>query len=394
MSPRFPFHLCRRYAVGMVMIMNPTSIKDLCKLEPSQEYAHFLGFKDLLTEPVVIYGAGYCGRELFRLCRKLHIPVAAICDRNLAGIEDQELGMIESFQEASARLKQYQVIIASQTYKNEIEGFIRSIVPDCEILHFAFPLLLIKNCAPPDEYRRFLEAHSAEFQALADMLEDDKSRSTLLAVLKARLTWDLHDLWTEYVEDQYFPAEVVKLSPNEVFFDCGAWTGDTLEQLMRHTGGRIKKAVCFEPGERQARELSFKFSSEIRNGRVEVVPECLSDRAMTVHFKNCVSSMGSHIVQEPQEGDVLVPASTIDLAAQREPDVTFIKMDIEGAELAALKGAEQTIRRCRPKLAICVYHKIDDLIQIPKYIERLGMKYRFFLRHHSNSICETVLYAV
>ena len=74
--------------------------------------------------------------------------------------------------------------------------------------------------------------------------------------------------------------------------------------------------------------------------------------------------------------------------------VTFIKMDIEGAELEALKGARNIITKYRPKLAICLYHKPEDIITIPKYIKSLLPEYKLYVRHYSNNTGEFVLYAV
>lgn len=74
--------------------------------------------------------------------------------------------------------------------------------------------------------------------------------------------------------------------------------------------------------------------------------------------------------------------------------VTFIKMDIEGAELKALYGAANTIKTWHPKLAVCVYHKPEDLITIPQYIKSIYPMYRLYLRSYSPSGVETVLYAV
>lgn len=85
----------------------------------------------------------------------------------------------------------------------------------------------------------------------------------------------------------------------------------------------------------------------------------------------------------------------IDDLVRREQlsSVDFIKMDIEGAELEALKGAEETIRSFRPKLAISVYHKLHDFWTIPQYIDQLGLGYRFSLRHFTIHHEETVLFA-
>ena len=73
---------------------------------------------------------------------------------------------------------------------------------------------------------------------------------------------------------------------------------------------------------------------------------------------------------------------------------TFIKMDIEGAEYKALKGAERVIRKCHPKLAISVYHKPEDIFDIPSLILEYNSDYRFYLRHYSLTSSETILYVV
>ena len=76
-----------------------------------------------------------------------------------------------------------------------------------------------------------------------------------------------------------------------------------------------------------------------------------------------------------------------------EDKVTFIKMDVEGAELSALQGACKTIKANKPHLAICVYHKHSDLYDIPKYLLELVPEYRFVVRHYTSCMWETVLYA-
>ena len=93
---------------------------------------------------------------------------------------------------------------------------------------------------------------------------------------------------------------------------------------------------------------------------------------------------------------VSVPVTSIDEELSGE-DVTLIKMDIEGSELSALMGAEKIIKRCFPKLAICVYHRVDDFITIPQYIRSLSsdkIRYKFYMRHHAAWMAETVLYAI
>jgi len=74
------------------------------------------------------------------------------------------------------------------------------------------------------------------------------------------------------------------------------------------------------------------------------------------------------------------------------PRVDFIKMDIENAQLSALKGALNTLNRFKPKLAICVYHKPNDWIEIPLFINSLNLSYKMWLDHFSIYPEETVLF--
>lgn len=92
--------------------------------------------------------------------------------------------------------------------------------------------------------------------------------------------------------------------------------------------------------------------------------------------------------------DIYIDCDSIDNMVDSDEKVTFIKMDIEGAELEALKGAVDTIKRCHPKLAICVYHKREDLITIPQFIKSIDKSYKLYLRAHYPYVSETVLYAI
>ena len=89
-----------------------------------------------------------------------------------------------------------------------------------------------------------------------------------------------------------------------------------------------------------------------------------------------------------------VSAKVVSLDSCITDKVTFIKMDIEGAELNALKGSREIIKKYKPRLAVSVYHKKEDLIEIPLYIKELVPEYKLYIRHYSNAAIETVLYAV
>lgn len=95
------------------------------------------------------------------------------------------------------------------------------------------------------------------------------------------------------------------------------------------------------------------------------------------------------------EGDTVqrIPVTSIDLSPECQ-DATWIKLDIEGAEMDALHGAQNVIRRNHPKLTICIYHSDEDMIRIAEYIHELVPEYKLYVRHHMRAAAETVLYAV
>ena len=125
--------------------------------------------------------------------------------------------------------------------------------------------------------------------------------------------------------------------------------------------------------------------------RISIYPAGLSDSGNDVALlaEDGVINPGARV-----DADAM-PMTTIDtIALDKLPSVDFIKMDIEGSELAALRGAEGSIRRWRPRLAISLYHRPEDFFTIPAWIDSLGVGYRFFLDHYSIHHEETVLYAM
>lgn len=90
---------------------------------------------------------------------------------------------------------------------------------------------------------------------------------------------------------------------------------------------------------------------------------------------------------------IFVPAEAID-DYDYEKKISFIKLDIEGAEREALAGAKETIKRYHPVLAICAYHLQDDLLVLPRLILKMGCNYKLYLRHYMLSAGDTILYAI
>jgi hypothetical protein len=173
---------------------------------------------------------------------------------------------------------------------------------------------------------------------------------------------------------QYFGEPFLKPLENEVYVDAGAFDGDTIREFLSYCGENYKKIYGFEPDNNLFSKLK-KYVGEA-----------------SLH-NTLVFQKGAWSRECVYDSMQLVP---IDHIIDTATPVTFIKMDIEGAELEALKGAKNTIQRNRPTLAICVYHKAEDILTIPHFIKSLIPEYKLYLRNHGEfTFCsETVLYAV
>ena len=226
--------------------------------------------------------------------------------------------------------------------------------------------------------------HWPEWTRLYDSLKDDVSRATFSAVLTFRLTGDPRHMagYAWRPREQYFEP-FLSLS-HETFVDGGALDGGTTELLKAHDPD-YRRAYVFEPS---AANMA-RTRATLRDQRdVVLIEKALSDSSEPLRFDG-ESGSSSRV---SQTGTHRVMATTLDEAVA-EP-VSFIKMDLEGWELQALKGAIGHLRRDRPHLAISAYHQAGDLRRIAGWVTNLGLPYDIYLRHYSGGWTETVLYFV
>lgn len=215
---------------------------------------------------------------------------------------------------------------------------------------------------------------------------DLESQRSLLSVLLFRAT--LAQPWLESVrlpyDDMYFFTSGLDISDDEVFVDAGSFDGDSITQFLRRVGSRYGHIHAMEPDPLNFEQLRYNFDKLPRS----TLHECgLWSQPASVRFQ--INGLGSYV-------DAGGTGPLVRLEAMDNMDigpVTLLKMDIEGAEISALQGAQRTILRDKPKLAIAAYHKRDDLPCLINTIRSIRDDYRFTLRHHSPFFRDTVLMA-
>lgn len=173
---------------------------------------------------------------------------------------------------------------------------------------------------------------------------------------------------------------------NGAYIDCGCFDGTT-SKIFIEKGFQPTKIYAFEPDSNNLEKCDDCLKE--LNVEYELINKGCWSEDGKLQFRQNEDSSSSGIVED---GNVTIEVAAIDSYVDEK--VKFIKMDIEGAEYEALLGAQDIIKRDRPVLAICIYHKTDDLWKIPQLIKELNADYKLYVRHYWLNATETVLYAI
>lgn len=280
---------------------------------------------------IILYGCGVDGKENKRILDLCKVPVFAWCDQAKVGQQIEGIEVL-SVQECCKLHTDAIIIISSRRFREEMyDGLVKE----------RFPM---ENVIIP-----------------------------------------MHGLLVGFNGNQYY--DVFSPRKNEIFVDAGAFDGETLLEYAKWAGDNHKKAYCME----LQKEMIPIIKNKIKVNNIKNI--CIQNKAAWYKKEELFfeeNGAGSGI---RENGKVGVQAIDIDSMVE-EDKVTFIKMDIEGAELEALEGAQNTIKKYSPRLAICIYHKFWDVISIADYILSLNPDYRFVIRHYASNMWETVLYGI
>lgn len=229
--------------------------------------------------------------------------------------------------------------------------------------------------------------HSDVVINTASLWTDEKSKKEYENQIRWRMELDSDSLSDrESLDELYFPPDLFELSPNEIFFDCGAFDGDTIKNFIK-IQPVFNHIIAIEPDINNYKNLRTYVSSLPNDLKDKITPYniAVGKEKRKISF-NMMGDMGSSI-----GGNETVDCDVID---NIKFNPTYIKMDIEGSELDALRGAVTTIKTHLPILAICLYHCPDDLWKIPCFIYSRFPEYKLFLRRYLDDSWETICYAV
>lgn len=218
----------------------------------------------------------------------------------------------------------------------------------------------------------YLKENEELFDKAYEMLADEKSKRDFVDVLNFKISGKVQYLFSCESEKIEVYDNIIRLTESETIVDLGAYDGDTIREFLGVTKGKYKKIYAFEPDGKNFKKLCDK-TAELTD--IERFNLGAWDKEETLFFKK-QKGRNSHLADE----GIPVQFDSVDNIVK--DNVTFIKMDIEGAEMKALEGARRTIERCHPKLYVCAYHRNEDMFALPMKIKELSEDYKVYFRHH------------
>jgi FkbM family methyltransferase len=338
--------------------------------------------------PLVIYGAGGAGRTALSHLKAQGVSVVAFIDErgDLIGKYEDVPCLTLSRWIASHNSCDYQVLLG--VFNPQVD--VVPIIDKLKRAGFAriFTMVDYINLCPDDPTDRlwlcpssFYHGKENRISAGRALFKDDSLR-WFDGSMHLRTIGDFRKLPIYCNSDQYMPNNLPRWQGPLRLIDCGAYTGDTIQNFINNNYN-IDCLAAFEPDPANYKILANKFSElnaifipcgvseQLEQSGFEPGsgPSCKIDEQQT-HKIQCVSI------------DEILPAFAPNL----------IKMDIEGSELSALRGAKNTLLKYRPNLAISIYHTPDHLWEIPLWLASLNLGYQMEIRGHGPSGFDLVLY--
>lgn len=348
------------------------------------------------ADNVCVYGLGrYFEEAFFRQNVKERFNVGYLCDKSDSRLEELsrdsrvgELCLIHP--ERLVELKNVVVILMLGDSRDALKylGGIVGIENCITYNNLVLDELMTVN-RPVDYYENVWDRLLEAFRLQAD----EKSREIFINIFCLRVA--PHLAWRSYEDlcilPQYFPEDIILLTDSNNIVDCGAYRGDTLEEFDKLTGGEYGHYYAFELDHSNYVKLQEKAQSLDRGDKITCFPYGVWSEDNDISY-GMMASADSISIYNPRGAQ---KAHVVSLDKQLNGlMIDFIKMDIEGAEMEALKGCNEIIKGQHPVVAVCVYHRIEDMWEVPLYLKELCSEYKIYMRHHAKyDLTETVCYA-
>lgn len=343
------------------------------------------------SKPVVLYGMGNGADKILDWCEANGVKVQGVfaSDEFVRGQRFRGF-TVERYDALQKRLgaKDLLVVIAFASERPEVLARFAQLDEEQQVVAPHLPLF----DEPETVSAEWLAKYETELQFVYDKLADEQSRRVFAAALNYKLSGKLHYLFECTTQREEDLRTLVKPGADEVYLDLGAYNGDTVEEFGRLTNWRWQQVLAVEPDRRNCRKLRLMAEQLAQQGlTVEVYESGIWSETGELSFSDSGGRQSTFVGAQKKT----VAVTTIDeIAAGRQ--VSYIKLDVEGAEKQALAGGSRTLADCQPKLFLAAYHYDADIFRLPMLLWELVPEYKIYLRKHPyvpawelNFICVT-----
>lgn len=332
--------------------------------------------------PIFIYGMGDGALKIMSVFRDKHITVAGIfaSDDFVRGhsFEGYRVHKLSEIEEA---VDDFVVVLAFAAGYQEIVDKVEEIaskhtlyVPDVPVVGRG--LFTYEYCVE----------NADKIQQVYDSLADDYSRKVYANIINFKISGKIEYLSTVTTSKADIYRKIIKPTLNETYVDLGAYNGDTIKELLEFTQGRYVSIYALEPDKK-----NFKKLAKFIDGMPHVY--AYNFAAWCVDTELPFAAKAGRQSAITAESDNMIGALSVDGILAKKP-ATIIKMDVEGFEREAIWGSARTIARYAPKMMVSLYHRNEDIFELPILIKKLNPAYKLYIRHQLYiPAWETNLYA-
>lgn len=348
--------------------------------------------RGLLNAGVYIFGAYKVGVKLAREAVRRNITIRGFLD-NDAGKSGAEIEGARVYHPSALSLDGAVVVIASGRHGNAIQKQMEKVPGACVVNMHEFLYALDAPHGPVGGFSEFVEAPVQEaFRYISTFLrlDDERSRKVFDALIgmRTRLSIELAETVKSPYDEEYFDRDFVSPEHAACFVDAGAFTGDTLRRLESHFG-RVEQAYLLEP-ELPAYYEALKAFSDRPD--VWLFNMGLDETASRTVYQPILSCDMVCEIDGPVSPGAISYIQGIPLDSLVSGPVGLFKLDVEGMEERALKGAKSIIQREKPVLAVCAYHRADDYWRLIDTVLSMRPDYCVAIRLYADILEDITLY--
>ena len=321
-------------------------------------------------KPVLIYGMGNGADKVIDELQRLKIPIlgvtasdAFVRGQNFRGFTVKKLSEFKG---------DFIIAVAFASCLPDVINHIYSLAEKYEVLVPCVPVFgseIFNTDFAVKNKDRLMAAYS---------LFDDDSKRIFEGCVEFMLGGELDSLKKITTPKDEVFANVLKLTAHEHYLDLGAYRGDTVDELLHYSGGSYGSIIALEPDRRTFKKLCEHIDGMPNAAAVQKAVYSSGGVALFNSAAGRQSAIG--------RGKEEIETVTVDELCEGR-DITYIKMDVEGAEIDAINGARETLAVKKPKLNIALYHRFSDIFEIPLLINSINPDYQFHLRRHPYIPC-------